>query len=93
MIRTRVFFYNVILEVAEKRVCPIEHTSIFFLCVRCLAATTHCGSRLFGAGREVWSFCRDARENWGLRHQFQLFEIPEHALPADIVLLRFDRSR
>jgi len=35
MICTKVFFYDFILEVGEKRVCPIEHTSIFFLSVPC----------------------------------------------------------
>jgi len=47
---TKVFSYDFILEVAEKRVCPIEHTSIFFLSVRCLAGITR-GSRIAQSGQ------------------------------------------
>jgi hypothetical protein len=38
-------------------------------------------------------FCRAARENRSWRDQLQLVKGRQYALPADIVLLRLDRSR
>lgn len=52
MIRTKVFFYNIILEPAKKQVCTIEHTFIF---PRLSAVSdTSCESGWFGDGNDYY---------------------------------------